>query len=105
LCGIVVAYAMSRVLPAVTLVAGQSDRARSSPENSGRSPLHRLPSGMNCLSRPATPGTRRLSKLPNGRPLAAEAALHAAPAEASLPGVHAAVRLIGLVVAPWARAG
>jgi len=37
--------------------------------------------------------------------LAADAALHAAPAELSLPGVQAAVRLIGWVVAPWARAG
>ena len=60
---------------------------------------------MYCLSRPATPGTRRLSKLPNGRPLAAEAALHAALDDSLLPGVHAAVRLIGWVVAPCARAG
>jgi hypothetical protein len=46
-----------------------------------------------------------LSKLPIGPPFAFRAALHAAE-PVSLPcDPQAAVRLIGLVVAPWAAAG
>src|SRR6185437_6644670 len=62
-------------------------------------------SGTNLRSFPLTFGTRRLSKLPNAPPLAARAALQAAVPVSVPPPAHAAVRLIGEVVAPCASAG
>src|SRR3954452_19541594 len=69
-------------------------------------PLQSLPSGTNLRSSPFTFGTRRLSKVPNGPPLAARAALHAAVPVAVPPrAAQAALRLIGAVGAPCANAG
>src|SRR6185436_13401010 len=105
-CGSVARYLTASDFPPVTVVEGKSSRARSRPLKAGSPPLHSFPSGTNFLSLPLTLGTRRLSNVPNGPPLAARAALQAAvPVAVPPPAAHAALRLIGVVGAPWANAG
>src|SRR2546421_3113380 len=97
----VVRYVKVKLAPAVSFVAGQSARGRSRPRYAESPPLHSLPSGISCRSRPFTSGTRRLSHSVNDwAPLTAMAALHAAVRPWPPSGLHAYTRLTGLFRAP-----
>ncbi|PSK65984.1 hypothetical protein B0E53_02090 [Micromonospora sp. MH33] len=82
--------------PAVSVVAGQSVRGRSSPRYADSPPLHSSRSGMRSRSRPSIRATRMLSHSRTAAP-AAIAARQAGVSARPPSGPQAAARLNGLV--------
>src|SRR3954453_23825640 len=97
-------YRNVKPAPAVSLVEGQSARARSRPLYASIPPLHSLPSGMTCRSRPFTSATRMLSHSATSAPAATAALQAAEPFCCAVPAPHAYARLTGLDGAPCASA-
>src|SRR5262249_12630948 len=88
-----------------TFVVGQSGRGRSSPAKLARPPLHSVPSGMTCRSRPSTPGTRMLSQSATSAPAATAARQAAGFIWAAVPAPDITDGLGGDDRAPGAWAG
>ncbi len=106
LCGAVTRY-LKVYAPLLTLVAGQSARARSIPLNAGSLALHSLPSGISSWCLPAAlPMRMPFQSYSAWVPPAATAALHAADFGFSGPSAwHCDTRLTGSPIEPCADAG